>query len=129
MAKRYAIWDKKSPIITPILEVLSADQWKERYPAAALDNMVVVCSAGEINGGFFGILSQMVLTAENNGVDFSECNSDEEKLDMYEAWEDAMNMPDPNVINNEELTAVSLASIAASMEYQNMLTLDDVEEV
>ena len=29
----------------------------------------------------------------------------------------------------EEITATSLASIAASMEYQNMLTLDDVEEV
>ena len=29
----------------------------------------------------------------------------------------------------EEITATSLASIAASMEYQNLLTLDDVEEV
>ena len=29
----------------------------------------------------------------------------------------------------EEITATALASIAASMEYQNMLTLDDVEEV
>ena len=27
----------------------------------------------------------------------------------------------------EELTATSLASIAASMEYQNLLTLDDTE--
>ena len=30
---------------------------------------------------------------------------------------------------SEEITATSLASIAASMEYQNLLTLDDVEEV
>ena len=28
-------------------------------------------------------------------------------------------------VSNEELTATSLASIAASLEYQNMLTLDD----
>lgn len=34
-----------------------------------------------------------------------------------------------NSISNEELTATSLASIAAQLEYQNMMTLDDVEEV
>lgn len=32
--------------------------------------------------------------------------------------------PEPTT---EEITATSLASIAASMEYQNLLTLDDVE--
>lgn len=127
--KRYAIWDKQSPVITPIFEVLSAEQWMDRYPAARIPNMTVVCSAGDINGGFFGVLSQMVQHAENNGADFSACTTDEEKLAVYEAWEDAMNTPDPNAVSNEELTATSLASIAASMEYQNMMTLDDVEEV
>ena len=34
MLKRYAIWDKESPIITPIGEYLSADEWKARYPVA-----------------------------------------------------------------------------------------------
>ena len=126
MAKRYAIWDKKSPIITPIFEVLTAEQWKERYPVAKLDSMTVICSAGDINGGFFGILSQMVKHAENDGWDFSNCNTDEEKLEAYEAWEDAMNAP-PVGVSNEELTATSLASIAASMEYQNMMSLDDEE--
>ena len=125
--KRYAIWDKQSPIITPIFEVLSPEQWKERYPAAKLDSMTIVCSAGEINGGFFGVLSQMVQHAENNGADFSACTTDEEKLEVYEAWEDAMNTPDPNAVSNEELSATSLASIAASMEFQNMMMLPDEE--
>ena len=29
--KRYAIWDKQSPIITPIGEVLTAQELRERY--------------------------------------------------------------------------------------------------
>ena len=57
--QRYAIWDKKSNIITPIGEVLTPEQWIERYPAAGLDTVTVVCSAGEINGAFFGTLGQM----------------------------------------------------------------------
>ena len=68
MAKRYAIWDKTSPIITPVGEVLSADQWKARYPVAALESITVVCSAGEINGGFFGTLGQLVQMYEAQGL-------------------------------------------------------------
>ena len=45
-----------------------------------------------------------------------------------EAFEDAQNAPG-EAVSNEELTATSLASIAASLEYQNMLTLDDAEVV
>ena len=49
-------------------------------------------------------------------------------LDAIEAFEDAQNAPG-EAVSNEELTATSLASIAASLEYQNMLTLDDAEVV
>ena len=59
---RYAIWDKKSAVITPIGEVLTAEQWVERYPIAAIDTIKVVCAGGEINGAFFGTLGQMVET-------------------------------------------------------------------
>ena len=57
--KRYAIWDKQSPVIVPTGKVFTADQWKEKYPVAALDSITVVCAAGEVNGGFFGTLGQM----------------------------------------------------------------------
>ena len=124
--KRYAIWDKKSQIITPIYEVLTAEQWMQRYPVAALENVTVVCSAGEVNGGFFGTLGQMKQTCETRGCDFSACKTNEEILEAIEAFEDAMNAPSGE-ISNEELTATSLASIAASLEYQNMMTLEDVE--
>lgn len=124
---RYAIWDKQTEIITPTGRVFTAQQWKDRYPAAGLDRITVVCAGGEINGAFFGTLGQMVDMYEKQGCDFSKCTTNEEKLAAIEAFEDAQNAPS-DTVSNEELTATSLASIAASMEYQNMLTLEDVEE-
>lgn len=124
---RYAIWNKKDPIITPVGEVFTAEQWKERYPVAALDDIKIVCGGGEINGAVFGTLGQMVENAEKSGCDFSACITDQDKLNAIEAFEDAMSRG--SEVSNEELTAVSLASIAASMEYQNMMTLPDKEEL
>lgn len=129
--KKYAIWNKKDNIITPVGEVLTSEQWIERYPVAGLENITVVCSSGEINGAFFGTLGQMVSVCEARGADFSSCATDEEKLAVIEAFEDAeeekQRIAAEEARANEELNATSLASIAASMEYQNMLTLEDVE--
>ena len=120
--KRYAIWDKQSPIITPIGEVLTAEQWIERYPVAGLDSITVICSAGEINGGFFGTLGQMVQMYEAQGCDFSECETAEEKLALIEAFEDEMNTP---VVDD---TPSAEERIAAALEYQVMSSLPDEEE-
>ena len=116
---RYAIWNKVDPIITPIGEVLSAEQWISRYPVAGVEGITIVCGAGEINGSFFGTLGQMVLNYENAGCDFSACTSDEEKLRVIEAFEDAQNAP------SEEVTAEE--RIAAALEYQVMASLPDEE--
>lgn len=126
--KRYAIWNKVDPIFTPIGEVLAAEKWIERYPIAGVDSITVVCAAGEINGGFFGTLGQMKQVFEAQGCDFSACTTNEEILEAIEAFEDEMSKPS-EVVSNEELTASSLASIAASLEYQNMMTLEDTEGV
>ena len=114
MLKRYAIWDKKTNIITPIFEVLTPEEWIERYPVAGVEGVTVVCSAGEINGGFFGTLGQMVQMYEEAGCDFSECNTDEEKLETIEAFEDARNAASSEVVSPEE-------RIAAALEYQNLI--------
>lgn len=111
--KRYSIWDKKSPIITPIGEVLSAEQWIARYPVAGIPSITVVCGAGEINGSFFGTLGQMVQMYEAQGADFSACVSDEDKLQIIEDFEDAMNAPSTDPSAEER--------IAAALEYQNMM--------
>ena len=115
--KRYAIWDKVSPIITPIGEVLTAEQWKSRYPVAALDSITVICAAGELNGAFFGTLGQMVQMYENQGADFSACTTDEEKLEVIEAFEDALNTLSDEPSAEER--------IAAALEYQVMASLPD----
>ena len=128
---RYKIWNKKDNILTPIGEVLTPEQWIERYPIAGVENITVICAAGEINGAFFGTLGSMVDMYEKQGVDFSACTTNEEKLAVIEAFDEAREQAQKeasaNAVSNEELTATSLASIAASMEYQNMLTLEDVE--
>ena len=111
--KRYAIWNKQDPILTPIGEVLTAEQWIQRYPIAGVPTITVVCGAGEINGSFFGTLGQMVQMYEAQGADFSSCETAEDKLAVIEAFEDAMNAP------SEEASAEE--RIAAALEYQNML--------
>lgn len=110
---RYAIWNKTDPILTPIGEVLTADKWIERYPIAGVETITVVCAAGEINGGFFGTLGQMVQMYEAQGADFSACETDEEKLEVIEAFEDAMNAPSDEP-STEERTAAALEFIAMS---------------
>ena len=132
---RYAIWNKKDPILTPVGEVLTAEQWVERYPVAGVASITVVCAGGEINGAFFGTLGQMVELYEKQGCNFSTCETAEDKLAAIEAFEDEREAEDEAEAKAKaekdavtaELNASSLASIAASMEYQNMMTLADVE--
>lgn len=133
---KYAIWNKQDPILTPIGEVLTAEQWIQRYPIAGVPSINVVCAGGEINGAFFGTLGQMVEMYTKQGCDFSTCETAENKLAAIEAFEDAREAEAAAQAKaaaeieaaNAELNATSLASIAAQLEYQNMMTLDDVEE-
>jgi hypothetical protein len=132
---RYAIWNKKDSIITPVGEVLTPAQWITRHPVAGISSMTIVCAGGEINGAFFGTLNQMIEMFNRRGCDFSSCKTDEEKLQAIEDFEDAERLASINEAKkkeessalNESLTATSLASIAAQLEYQNMMTLEDVE--
>ena len=111
--KRYAIWDKQSPIIVPTGKVFTAAEWMEKYPVATIPSITVVCAAGEINGGFFGTLGQMVQMCEAQGADFSACETAEDKLTVIEAFEDALNTPSDE-ISAEERTAAALEFIAMS---------------
>ncbi len=135
MSKYYQIWNRTDSIITPIYEVLTPEQWMTRYPAAAVESLVPVVAAGEINGGFFGTLNEMVKRAEEEGCDFSDCTTNEEKLERIEEFEDEQRATAAakaeekaaEEATNASVTADSLASIAASMEFQNLMTLEDVE--
>lgn len=119
--KRYSIWNKKDEIITPIGEIFTAEQWIARYPVAGLDRITVVCSAGEINGGFFGTLGQMKQMYAGMGADFSNCANDEDILNVIEEFEDNQNTVDTTPTAEER--------IAAALEYQVMASLPDEENV
>lgn len=135
MTKRYAIWNRTDPIITPVGEVLTAEQWIERYPVAGIKSITPIVSAGEINGGFFGTLGQMCQMFEAEGCDFSGCTTAEERLEAIEVFEYERNKKAAEdakaaaerEAETAELSAASMASIAAQLEYQNMMTLEDVE--
>ena len=118
---RYAIWNKKDTILTPIGEVLTAQQWIERYPIAGVESITVVCAGGEINGAYFGTLGQMVEMYANAGCDFSNCKTAEDKLNAIEAFEDAS-----NAISDEPSAE---ERIAAALEYQVMASLPDDEDI
>lgn len=106
---RYAIWDKQTQVITPIGEVLTPQEWMERYPAARV--LTTVCGAGEINGSFFGVLSQMVQMYESAGADFSNATTDVQKLEIIEAFENARNEASSNYISDETRTADALEDL------------------
>lgn len=125
MAKRYVIWNKKDMILTPIGEILSPEQWIARYPIAGVETITVVCAAGEINGGFFGTLGQMVQMYEAQGADFSEAITPEEKLEVIEAFEDAREAEAKAAAAEKAL--LEQRQVAA-LEAQVMLAMPDVEE-
>lgn len=116
---KYAIWNKIDPIYTPIGEVLTAEQWINRYPLAGVDTITVVCGGGEINGAFFGTLGAMVEMYAKQGCDFSNCVTNQDKLDAIEAFEDAMNVPVDYISTDER--------IAAALEAQVMMSMPDEE--
>ena len=111
--KRYAIWNRKDQIITPIGEVLTAEQWIARYPVAGVASITPVVAAGEINGGFFGTLGHMCQTFEAQGCDFSGCTTAEEKLSAIEAFEDAREAEASAEPTPEERQAAALEAMAS----------------
>lgn len=125
--KKYAIWNKQDIILTPIGEALTAQQWMDRYPIAKLDTVTVICAAGEINGGFFGTLGQMVEMYEKQGCDFSDCTTPEEKLDAIEAF-DAMKEAEMKAAQEAAANAITTDErIAAALEAQVLMSMPDEE--
>lgn len=119
--KRYQIWDKTSNIITPIGEVLTPEQWIQRYPMAGIQGIDIIIGGGTINGSVCMEYTQTKDTFEKMGCDFSACTTDQEILDMIEAFEDAMNTVDDSVVSTDE-------RIAAALEAQVMLSMPDETE-
>lgn len=110
---RYAIWNKQDDVFTPSGKAYTAEEWMTKYPIARLDAVKVVCSGGIVNGGYFGILSELVDLYTKAGCDFSACQADQDFLDAIEAFEDERNKPSDEP-STEERTAAALEFIAMS---------------
>lgn len=117
---KYKIWNKEEQIITPIGEVLTAEQWIQRYPVAGLEDVDIVCGSGRINGGIFAVYDDFIELYRNMGCDFSNCTTKQEYLDRISDFENEQNSIE--VISAEE-------RIAAAIELANMMAMPDIEEV
>lgn len=119
MNKRYVIWDEVSNVITPIGEVLTAEDWMNRYPMARLDGLQLVLAGGQINGAFCGVYSEMVDMYERMGCDFSACTTQQEHLDAIEAFEDERSKPvEDTTISDATRTADALEDLVLLQELQ-----------
>lgn len=114
---RYKIWDKESNVITPIGEVLTPEQWIERYPVANV--LPTVCGGGAINGAYFGVYETMIEMYTKQGCDFSECTNEQEHLDKIEEFEDSLNTPSTEPSTDER--------IASALEAQVLMSMPDEE--
>ena len=118
--KRYQLWDEVSPVITPIGEVLTAEEWKDRYPMARLDGLQLVLAGGQVNGAFCGVYSELVDMYEKQGCDFSNCKTQQEHLDAIEEFE-----------NNRNAAVAAMPTVeermAAALEAQVMMSMMDVD--
>lgn len=120
---RYAIWNKIDPILTPIGEVLTAEQWIQRYPIAGLNSITVVCAGGEINGAFFGTLGSMVEMYEGQGCDFTACETAEDKIAAINAFVNARE----TAMRVAVATPTAEERIAAALEAQVLISMPDEE--
>ena len=119
---RYQIWDKVSNVITPVGEVLTAEQWSNRYPMTLVEGLKTVIGGGIVNGTVCMEFTGMVESYERMGCDFSECETDQDYLNAIEAFEDEQRIAQSNIVSAEE-------RIAAALEAQVMLSMPDDEEV
>lgn len=128
---KYKIWNGTDTIYTygPPYK-FTPEEWMEKYPWSEV-TPCVISGEGAINGALCMPLSNMISQAQKEGCDFSNCNTDEEKLDAIEAFEinraAEAAAKAAEAAMSEEMNTASLASIAASLEFQNMMSLPDEE--
>lgn len=115
MVKKYVIWDKTKPIITPSNQVFTAEQWLARYPWVAIDGVKAIVGGGLFNGCVMMEFNTTVEAYRKYGVNFSACVTDQDYLDAISDFED--NPPTPEPTADER--------IASALEFQNLLNMPD----
>lgn len=83
---RYILWDHTSNVITPSGEVFTAEEWEDRYPAAA--HIDYVMSGSEMNGALMQSYGAMIDHYTAQGCDFTGCITKQQRLNRIEQFED-----------------------------------------
>lgn len=126
MSTRYQLWDKESQVITPIGEVLTAGQWMERYPAGGGDSL----RAGR-RGGERGVLHTPCPDEADlrpAGVRLLRLRDRPGGAGRHRSLRGRAERPRRGGLQRGA-DGHEPGVHRASLEYQNMLTLDDAEVV
>ena len=107
---KYKIWNKEDSLITPIGEVLTAEEVKNKYPASRVQGMKYIICDSPISLGVFMEFEQTKEAYKALGVEITDDMTDQEVLDAISYFEENPPAPEPSA---EE-------RIAAAMEYQNL---------
>ena len=108
---KYKIWDKQETLVTPIGEVLTAEQVIAKYPSSALPQFKFVICDNPITLGVFMEFEQTKQAYRGMGVPITDTMTDQEVLDAISYFEE--NPPTPEPTADER--------IAAAMEYDNLM--------
>ena len=110
---KYKIWNGIDELVTPIGEVLTAEQVKAKYPAARKLKYIICDSPIQL--GVFMEFTQTKAHYKKQGASITESMTDQEVLDAITLLEET---PVIEVPTPEERTA-------AAMEFANVLQMPD----
>lgn len=108
---KYKIWNKTDTLVTPIGEVMTAEQVIAKYPASAVDGMKFVICDAPISLGVFMEFEQTKQMYKQMGVPITDTMTDQEVLDAITYFEENPPIPEPTADER----------IAAAMEYDNLM--------
>jgi hypothetical protein len=130
---RYVIWNGIDIILTLGRDefgrnVNTPDQWKEKYPFAAVPGKKCIIHGGTVNGQICEEYDGFVQLRQEQGapIELDGSMTDREILDIIEIWEDSLNELAAEAAALEPPGA--LERLAAAVEAQVMLATPDIEE-
>ena len=110
---KYKIWNKTDTLVTPIGEVLTAEQVIEKYPMSALEGFKFIICDAPISLGVFMEFEQTKQAYKGMGVPITDTMADQEVLDAITYFEEN---PVPVPPTSEE-------RLAAAAEFSNLMLL------
>lgn len=112
---KYKIWDQKETLVTPVGEVLTAQEVFEKYPASQLPSFKFIIADAPISMAVFMEFESTKSQYKNLGAEITDGMSDEEVLAAITAFEE----------KPAEAAATAEERIASALEFQVMMTLPE----